>query len=437
MGSQITFSGFNNVDFNLILNSIMEQERIPVKTLETQKSALQSQSSSFAQLATKVSALESAAGKLSDRSTLSGRAATNTDATAVAVTTSSTSAVGTYDVIVDELARAQVTPSTTLAPDKDTTLVAAAGALTIGDTVVTVAASSTLQQLADAINTTQDIDVTASVVQTTGGYKLVLTGKSTGADSAFTITDNTTGVDFGAATVVASNASARVNGIEVTSSTNIIEGAIPGTSLTLLKKDPAKTVTVSVGNDLSTTEGLIDTFVKAYNDLVQFSEDQAQSARDGNASSIGRDGMLRGLRTTMRELITNEYAVGGAFGTVAEIGIEFTSDGRLEFDKNAFREKVGGNLADVEKLFLGFGGSGGVFDSVVNAVDDYTGSGGLVAAARNRVDAQIESLNKRLDALEARLEIRRAALQQEFIAADLAMSQLNQQSAALSSLGSF
>lgn len=434
MGSPITFSGFNNIDFNLILSSIMEQERAPVNALNTQKSALQNQSSAFATLATKVSALETAAQKLADATTIGGRSASNTDESAVSVSTSNASAIGTYDVVVHELARAQVTPSTTSAADTDTTLVASAGSLTIGDKVVTVAQASTLQQLADAINTTEDIGVTASIVQTTGGYKLVLTGKETGAANAFTVTGNTTGVDFGAATVAASDASATVNGIDVTSSSNIIEGAIPGASLTLLKKDSTKTVTVTIGRDLASTEALVDDFVDAFNDIVQFADDQATSSRNGNAGAIGRDGLLRGLRTRMRELITSEYAVGGALSSLAEVGVEFQSDGKLTFDKNLFSEKATASLADVEKLFLGSSGGTGVFAAIVEAVNDYTGSGGLVSAARDRIDTQIENLDSRLDALERRLEVRRAALQKEFIAADLAMSQLQSQSNALSSL---
>lgn len=437
MGSPITFSGFNNVDFNMILNSIMEQERAPVRTLESQKSALQTQSNAFAQLATKIATLETAAQKLADANGLGGRTATNTDATAVAVTTSNASNIGTYDVIVDELARAQVTPSSTAAPDKDTSPVVNAGAVTIGGKVVTVSSASTLQQFADTINNTTDIGVTASIVQTTGGFKLVLTGKNTGAANAFAITDNTTGIAFDPPTVPASDAAARVNGIPVSSSTNVIEGAIPGASLTLLKKDATKTVTVTVARDLAATEGLVDAFVTAYNDIVQFADDQAKNARNGTAGAIGRDGLLRGLRTRMRDLINVEYGVGGSLSRLAEVGVEFTSTGKLQFDKNKFREKATASLADVEKLFLGSGSVQGAFSAVVDAVDDYTGAGGLVAAARDRITDQIESMNGRLDALEKRLEVRRLALQKEFIAADLAMSRLQQQSQSISSLGGF
>ena len=39
MGSPITFSGFNNVDFGSVLNAIMQQERAPVAAYEQQRTA--------------------------------------------------------------------------------------------------------------------------------------------------------------------------------------------------------------------------------------------------------------------------------------------------------------------------------------------------------------------------------------------------------------
>ena len=53
MGSPITFSGFNSIDFNQILNAVMAQERTPLTRLETQKKTLESQNSAFATLGTK------------------------------------------------------------------------------------------------------------------------------------------------------------------------------------------------------------------------------------------------------------------------------------------------------------------------------------------------------------------------------------------------
>ena len=47
MGSPITLSGFNSIDFNLILTSIMTQESQPLTALQSRQSALKSRASTF------------------------------------------------------------------------------------------------------------------------------------------------------------------------------------------------------------------------------------------------------------------------------------------------------------------------------------------------------------------------------------------------------
>ena len=65
MGSAITFSGFNNIDWSMILDAIMAQERLPVTTLEAQQTALESQKRAFSTLASRLSALQTASETLS------------------------------------------------------------------------------------------------------------------------------------------------------------------------------------------------------------------------------------------------------------------------------------------------------------------------------------------------------------------------------------
>lgn len=453
MGSPITLSGFNNIDFKVVLDAIMEQERVPLNALQEQQSSLNARSAEFADLATRLGTLGSAVDGLDDTSAFGGRAVTNSDATAVSVTATESTPIGTYDVVVNELARAQVTATNSSHSDADTTIVASGGTLTIGGTVVTVTGNVTLEGLRDAINSTTDVGVTASIVSpSAGSYQLVLTGNDTGTTKAFTITNALTGgtepvtfIDFDTDgvsgdsvednAVQATDASATVNNITVTGSTNVLDSAIPGATLTLLKKDPATTVTIGVSQDLQTTKDRITTFVNAYNDLVGFFDTQVQAAAAGNQSSLGRDSLLRGLRTTLTTTLNAQYAVGGNYDVLAEVGIEFQQDGTLSFDTTAFDEAVKTGTSDVQKLFVGSGGTDGAFTVLASMITDYTESGGLIPDAQSRLDAQLSSLATRILSLEDRLALRRQALQQEFAAADAAIKQLNNQSGSLGSLG--
>jgi flagellar hook-associated protein 2 len=439
MASGITFSGFNNIDFSYILNAIMQQESQPVVTLQAQQRALQSQQSAFSTLAAKLTALETAMKPLADRDRFGGRTATSTSTAAVTASASSAAAVGTYDIVVSELARAQTTASNSTHSDKDSTVVASGGTLVINGVAVTVTVPATLQDLADAINASDDVEVNASVVSPTpGSYQLVLTGKSTGTDGAFTISNNLTGgsgVTFGANAQEATNAQFTVNNISVQSSTNTVEDVIPGVSLTLLKKDPAATVGVSVTADQSAAVTQVKAFVTAFNDILTFAKDQAAAAAKGETSNIGRDALLRGLRNELRAEMNREFATGGTYAYLSQVGIGFDRAGKLTLDETKFAEATKNGNGEVMKLFAGSGGVDGAFQRLQTLVTGYTEAGGLVPDARDRIGEQLKSIANRIATMEARLAIRRAALNKEFIATDQAMSTLNKSVEALASLG--
>ena len=455
MGSPITLSGFNKIDFNMILSAVMEQERAPIRSLEAQKKSFETQNTAFGTFAGKLATLETAVKNLADVASLAKLTATTSDSTAVGVSTTSGTVSGTYDVVVNELAKAQVTTSTSTYASLDD-VVATSGTLSLlksgnppVDIVVT--GSMTVKQLADAINANSNAPVAASVVQAAPGqYRLVLTGKSTGTANAFTMTSSlsggngltfadadTDGVYGDSATdnsQNAINASATVNGIAISSATNTIADAAPGVTLTLLKKDPAKTVTVTATRDDTGAADLVNKFVSAYNDVVTFVKDQKTAGISGRAN-IGRDSVVRGFKDSVGAKLLAEYTVGGSFKRLAAVGLEFDLQGKLSLNKTVFNSALASSQSDVQKLFAGTDGTGGAFGALKTMVKEYTQTGGMVSDAKTRLTDQVRNLDNRLDALESQLAIRRNALQKQFIAADMAMSRLNSQGSSLSQLG--
>jgi len=120
MGSPITFSGFNAIDFNVVLNAIMAQESAPLQALQAHQRELEATDTTYGQLVTKLDALRTSSGALSNASTLTTYAATSSDTTALTVSATVGAAAGRYEIKVNELARAQVTVSNTFAPDANT-----------------------------------------------------------------------------------------------------------------------------------------------------------------------------------------------------------------------------------------------------------------------------------------------------------------------------
>lgn len=448
MSSPITFSGFNNIDFNSVLNALMTQASQPLTTLQGQQRALKTQINSLDTLGARISSLRSAADGLSTASAVATVRGTSTSAS-VGVSVGSNAAAAHYDVVVNELARAQVTVSASSAPDADTTVVASGGTITIGGVAVTLAGNTTLQGLADAINATANIGVSATVVRASAtSYRLALSSTVSGQANAFTITNGLTGgtgVTFtdtdgngvsgdSAAdnAVTATDASILINNVAATSSTNTFTDIVTGVTLTVSKKDPATIVGIDVAPSGDALADKINAFITAYNDAAGFLESQRAAASTGDDSSIGRNPVLRQLKNDLRDQLLGVHGTG-TFTHLAEIGVEFTRDGKLALNRSVFDAAVASNGNDVRQLLAG---TGGAFPAVKTALDAYTSASGYLFAAKDRLNRQVELMDGQILAMQTRLALQREMLQRQFTEADTAMSRLKNQSGALASLGS-
>src|SRR6185437_13738377 len=107
----ITMSGFNNIDFNSIIQALMQQASVPLTGLQTQQSNLNGQNSNYSTLASDLGSLQTAASALAAQNSLAGTTVSSTNSNAVSLNTSSTTPQGSYSVIVNAVAQAQVTAS--------------------------------------------------------------------------------------------------------------------------------------------------------------------------------------------------------------------------------------------------------------------------------------------------------------------------------------
>lgn len=435
MSTPITFSGFNDIDFNAVLNALMTQASQPLNTLQGRQSALKSRLDTFDTLRTHVESLRSAASSLGSLDAISTTASTSSNSAAVSVSSGPSASPAQYDVVVTSLARAQVTASAETYADADTTVVASGGTITIGGVEVTLAGDTTLQGLADAINAADGLGVTAAVVRTgTNAYRLALTSDLSGTANTFSVTNGLTGgagISFGANVVDASDAAITINNIPATSSSNVFGSVVPGVTLTVHRADPATTVGIEVAPDSSAFAAKVEAFVSSYNDMMGFLEAQRVTAGGGDDRSIGGDPMLRQLRSNLRSALLGAYG-SGTYGRLTEIGIEFTREGTLELDRATFDAALSANGDEIRALFAG---SGGAFPAVETMLSEYTTATGLISSVKDRLNKQIAAMDNQILAMQSRLALQRDALQRQFTEADAAMSRLKNQSGALASIG--
>ena len=157
-------------------------------------------------------------------------------------------------------------------------------------TVSLGSSGATIQDLADAINQTQGIGVTASL--SSDGKTLSLQSNIPG--SAGTIAVKSQIVDTGAtslayaSTVTGADASLNVDGVSLTSSSNIVSNLIPGVTFQLLSPSSIDStaspvpVLVVIGNNNSGVESAISAMVADYNTLIK--EMNAQQGKDSSGN---------------------------------------------------------------------------------------------------------------------------------------------------------
>ncbi|MCK2150045.1 flagellar filament capping protein FliD [Marinobacter alexandrii] len=279
---------------------------------------------------------------------------------------------GSYTVQVDSLAQAQSLASGTFS-DKDTTGIGT-GSLTlqVGDEskVLTIdGTNNTLQGLANEINDA-GIGVTAGVIDTGSGFRLVMSAEETGTANAVTITasdDDGNNTDTAGLsrfvfdgttnnlteTIVAKDAVVQVNGIQITRPTNNIENVIDGLSFEL--KAEGVTSNVKVEQDFGAVADRVQGFVDKFNSLQSVIKGLSGfNAETGQGALLTGDSTVRGIQNQLRNILTRVVPglENASVRSLADAGIttDFES-GNLELDRTKLEEQLKNNPDDVTALF--------------------------------------------------------------------------------------
>ncbi|MEW5976509.1 MAG: flagellar filament capping protein FliD [Acidobacteriota bacterium] len=445
MGSPITFSGFNNIDFNAVVNILIQAERQPITRLQSQKSAEQDRLTAFSSLSSTLSSVKSAFDSLESSALFSGLKANSSDTTVLTATATSAATRGTFTINVTSLARAQVTSSGAGQFSDVAASIIDGGSFSITQSGVTTNIDLTdvdsLTELRDAINS-QQTGVRASIINdghATSPFRLVLTSTTPGEAYAFTVNDQTTFGGSAPGSVlnlstdpingVATNTVFTYNGITINSSKTNISDAVPGLTLNLLK---AGASTITVADDNSALKDKIKSAVNAFNSFNDFFKAQTKLAPSGSSRPpLATDPLLRSINRQLRSFVTTNHANSGSYKNLPELGITLSRDGKLQVDDAVLDKALAEKRSDVEAFFAGASGFATKFTDLI---EGYTKSGGSLYQLTDRLQKTISSYDSRIADLESQLIIREKALRVQFTAADQAISQLNQQVNSLSSL---
>jgi flagellar hook-associated protein 2 len=451
MGSPITLSGFNNIDFKSIISIIMQSERQPVNNLNSQVNTQQSRLAAYGNLNTSLTNLKSAFGSLKSSTAYSSLQASSSNTGVLTLAASSSASRGTFKIDVISLAKPQVTASAARQFTDINADIMDGGTLSLTQSGTTTNIDLTnvtsLAEIRDAINSQQS-GVAASIINDGSTldsparpFRLVLTSSLPGVSNSFTVNDqtsfggNTPGTVLSLSTDpingIAKDTEISYNGIQIRSTSTVIDDAIPGLSLNLLSTGSS---TVTISDDDSVLKSKIKAVVDTFNNFNDFAQGQFKLSTNGAARPpLASDTLLRTVNRQLRNNFTGDYPNSGSIKNLTELGISLNRSGKLEIDDAALDSALASRRSDV-RAFLS--GTSGFAAKVSDYLGSYTQAGGPIESAEGRINKTISTYNDRIQALEAQLAVREQTLNAQFTAADQAISQLNSQANALSNLGS-
>jgi flagellar hook-associated protein 2 len=450
-------SGGINVD--AVVSGLMAIERQPIDKLNTKEASYQAKITALGTLKSKVSALQTAAQKLgsSSSSSLLAFKATPSDATILSAVAGSTAVAGTYSVAVSTLAQSQKlvaagqTSSTAAIGTGTATQVTfdfgtiSGGTLTNGiytgasfasngggtRTITIDSSNNTLAGIRDAINAA-NMGVSATIVNDGSGtpYRLALSSNNSGVSNSIKITTNAgdasidsllaydpAGTQNLSQTAVAQNANFTVNGIAISKTSNSVNDAIQGVTLTLSKTGTSSLV---VERDTAAVSSAVSGFVTAYNEL--YSAMKNSYARN-SGSALSGDPTLRSLQTEMRNILTT--AASGNMSYLTSVGVTSKTDGSLQLDSATLNTAMTNSFSDVSALFNSASGFATRFETWSTSALAYNGT---FANRTDSLNQYIKSIAAQRDAMEVRMKSVEQAYRKQFSSLNATVLSMNQTS---------
>lgn len=300
----------SGLDIESLVTKLVSAERTPTSArLTREEASLTAELSAFGSLKGALSSFQSSMSELNRLATFGKRSASSSNADAVAVTASNSAVAGNYSVSVSQLAAAHSLASGSYATAD---AVVGEGTLTLrfgttdytppapgpesynsfavnaerGTATITIDSSNnSLKGVRDAINSAK-AGVTAAIVNDGSGFRLLISSDTSGAENSveIAVTDSDGNhTDSGGLSALAFNAGATnlsqtaaaqdaqftVNGLNVSSASNSVNGVIDGVNFILKDVTATSPISVSVKEDRSAVKDAIGKFVEGYNSFIK------------------------------------------------------------------------------------------------------------------------------------------------------------------------
>ncbi|MBE2169174.1 MULTISPECIES: flagellar filament capping protein FliD [unclassified Cobetia] len=457
----------SGLDLNSLLTDLETAERQKLTPIETQQASYEAELSAWGTIQSRLESLDNAAAALADAETYAGMTTTASGSGVSATATSEVSA-GSYSVAVTQLAQAQSLATTGQASRDEaigdgtaTTLTLSLGTLASDGSyaadaersasIVIDESNNTLEGIRDAINEA-GLGVTASIVNDGSDtpYRLVMTSDETGNEAVMSLSTSgevaeldsllshdPTSSDPAAGgmeeVVAARNAEFSVNGISMQATSNIIDDAVDGLTLTLSETNTTASV-VTVKENAESVSKAMETFVNAYNDLQDTIDNYtAFNADEGTAGELLGDSTLRTIESRLTSALN--FTSEGDFYALSSLGVSRTNDGKLEFDSAVIEAADSEQLAAMSGFFISDdeAGTSGFASQMSSLLEEVVGEDGTLESTTEGIEGSLESLASQYEQTEDTIEATIERYREQFTELDILVANLTSTSDYLTS----
>lgn len=427
------------VDLQNMLTKILAAERAPISRIDGQISSAKNKISVYGTINSKLDSFKTATETWQFPSRLSALGATSSETSVLSASANFSASVGSYTMEVTQLASQQKSYSDAYAAG--TTFSAGDIEVSVGSGAaisISIEAGATLSQVSAQINSAK-AGITATVVTTgDGSQRMILTGDKTGTGNSFTLTSTATpssGQPLEVATLTdaeiaianaadglmrssAKDAAMKIDGIEVTSSTNTFTTAIQGLTLTAASLG---TSNITVKTDTAKITSAVQAFVDSYNEVAKVIKSNSNyDAATKTGQALSGDSAARSVLSILGSVRTSVPAdlSGANLKALYEIGITIQQSGELQLDTAKLEKAISDTPNDVTNLMQAFGKD---FSAAITNLQSNEGTIGFKVKSLNDSVSRF-TLSK--ENMEARIELVEKRYRAQFTALDKFVSSM-------------
>lgn len=322
------------------------------------------------------------------------------------------------------------------------------GSFMIGNQQITIDADTTIKDVINQINSSDQSNATAR--WDANNARLVLESRSTGSGY----------INIGSAGSGGSNFTdilgfTRDNNLAIenqekgklaeyyigddfkTAQTNVLDSTLTGIEgVTINLKGLSlngEYTTLTIEKDKETVANAVSDMIDSYNEVIEEIDKEIAKGSDSSLAST-----LKLLKSQIRSFMTGVHANDGNYNKMYDIGIstkaanagDINTSGisKLSFDKEKFMQAYSADSESVEKFLVGTDANKGVLWQLEDVLNTAVGSTtGYFSSTNNSYNKQISRLDERIRKAEKDISVYRQRLENKFNAMELLITKMQDQ----------